>query len=182
MFLGNFAGGRLGWALLALTVAVAPGCRATKPGETQEVVPELRLEGVRFRVHREGRLRLLGEAGAVSLRRDSSELRAADLVARLPRPGGEVRITAPSAQGVVSERRYAATGGVTVSRGTDVVRTARARWEPGATGGRVVGEDPVVVEGSGYRLEGRGFTLDPASSVVNILGEARLVAGRGAGR
>jgi len=183
MFQGILVQGRLVFAFsLLLTMAAAPGCRAAKPGESQEVVPELKLEGVRFRVHRGEALVAVGEAGSVSLRRDSGRLLAADVEATLPRAGGALRIAAPAGEGDVSARTFSASGGVTVSRGDDVVRTARARWEPGASGGRLLGDDPVVLEGKGYRLDGTGFILDPASSELAIRGGARLVAGRGAGR
>lgn len=183
MSLGISPSGRVAVAaMLSMTMAVAQGCRAARPGESQDVVPELKLEGVRFRVHRGDTLRLRGEAGAVSLRRDSTELQAVALAATLPHPGGDVRISAPAGRGTVSSRTYAASGGVTVSRGADVFRTARARWEPGVGGGLLVGDDPVVVEGNGYRLEGTGFRLDPSRSEIVLRGEARLVAGRGVRR
>ncbi len=146
------------------------------------MVPELKLEGVRFRVHRGGDLRAFGEAAAASLRRDSSEVTARDLEAILPRSPAPVRITAPEGAGVMSSRVFSAAGGVTVSRGEDVARTERARFVPGPDGGRVVGEDPVVVEGRAYRLGGTGFTLEPATAELSIHGEARLVAGAGEGR
>lgn len=183
MFLGNFSSGGVAVAvLLSLMTVGAPGCRAARSGESQEVLPELKLEQVRFRVHRGEALRLVGEAGSVSLRRDSTELVARDLLATVPQAGGALRVTAPVGDGVVSAERYSAGGGVTVSRGDDVIRTERARWEPGESGGRLVGDDPVVVEGRGYRLEGTGFALDPVASELAIRGDARLVAGPGVGR
>ena len=39
------------------------------------------------------------------------------------------------------------------------------------------GDEPVVVEGEGYRLEGPRFTLDPESGEIAIQGGARLDAG-----
>lgn len=183
MFLGNCRSVRVVAAsFLCLATVAAPGCRPARPGESQEVLPELKLEGVRFRVHRGETLRLAGEAESVTFRRDSTELLASGLSARVPSPGGVVEIAAPEGRGIVSERSYFATGGVRVSRGTDLVTTASARWEPSGRGGRLTGDDPVVVEGRGYRLEGTGFSLDPATSEIVIRGDARLVAGRGIGR
>jgi lipopolysaccharide export system protein LptC len=68
---------------------------------------------------------------------------------------------------------------MTVARGDDIARTERARYEPQPGEGLVRGDLPVVVEGRGYRLEGTGFTLDPASGTVVVRGGARLVAGIG---
>ncbi len=164
---------------LAVSFAAAPGCRPAKPVEGQGLVPELKLEGVRFRVYRDDELRALGDAAVVTFRRDSTELTANDVVAVLPRSPEPVRIAAPAVSGVASERTFEATGGVTVSRGDDSARTERARYVPSPDGGAglVTGDRPVLVEGKGYRLEGTGFTLDPARGDITVRGGARLVAG-----
>lgn len=167
---------------LAVSLLATPGCRAAKPGEGQELVPELKLDGVTFRVHRGAALRAFGEARTASLRRDSTELSARDLVATLPGAATPVRIEAPLGEGVVSSRTFSASGGIAVSRGDDQARTERARFEPSATGGLVVGDAAVVVEGPGYRLEGPGFVLDPAKGDVTIRGGVSVLAGRGQAR
>ncbi len=146
------------------------------------MVPELKLEGVRFRVYRGGELRAFGSADRASLRRDSTEVSAQVLEAVLPRSTPPVRIAAPRGEGVLSARTFSASGGVTATRGDDRASTERARYVPGPDGGRVVGEDPVVVEGRSYRLEGTGFTLTPADGEIAVGGGARLVAGAGARR
>jgi len=161
----------------AASLLAAPGCRRAKPVEVEAVVPELKLEGVRFRVYRGDTLRASGEARTTSLRRDSTEIAARDVKAILPRDPAPVRIAAPTGEGVISERVFSAAGGVTVSRGDDVGRTERARYVTGPDGGRVLGDDPVVVEGRGYRLAGTGFTLDPAAAEIAIESDATLVAG-----
>lgn len=160
-------------------LVAAPGCRSAKPVEGPGVVPELKLEGVRFRVYRGDDLRAFGDAATVTFRRDSTELTARDAVATLPRGAAPVRITAPEAAGVTSSRVFTATGGVTVTRGDDVARTERARYTPSPAGGAglVSGDRPVVVEGKAYRLEGNGFTLDPARGDIAVQGGAQLVAG-----
>lgn len=166
------------WAAAALIVSAVPGCRATKPAQEAEgVVPELKLQGVRFRVYRGAGLRAHGQAESAALRRDSSELRVRDVDAILPREPAPVRISAPAGEGSLATREFEAWGGVTVARGDDMVRTERARYEPGPGDGLVYGDDPVVVEGAGYRLDGKGFTLDPAAGTVVVRGGARLVAG-----
>ncbi len=168
---------------LAVSFLAAAGCRPPKPVEGQGLVPELKLEGVRFRVYRDDELRAFGDAAVVTFRRDSTELAARDVVAVLPRSPEPVRITAPAADGIASDRAFEATGGVTLTRGGDTARTERARYVPSRDGGAglVTGDRPVVVEGKGYRLEGTGFTLDPARGDITVRGGARLVAGeRGA--
>lgn len=167
----------VGSLALAALLVVTFACRPGKPGEAREVVPELKLEGVRFRVYRGDTLRAFGEAGTASLRRDSSELVARELVATLPAAPAPVRVTAPQGGGNVASRELSAQGGVAVSRGDDVARTERARFEPTAGGGVVRGDDPIVVQGRGYRLEGTGFTLEPATGVITVRGGARLLAG-----
>jgi lipopolysaccharide export system protein LptC len=168
-------------ALLTLVISsvAAAGCRPAKPVEGQGLAPELKLDGVRFRVYRDDALAAFGEAAAVSLRRDSTDLTARDVEATLPRGPAPVRIVAPAAAGVASARTFEANGGITVSRGADVARTERARYAPapGGGGGLVTGDRPVVVEGEGYRLEGPGFTLDPVRGEIAMRGGARLVAG-----
>lgn len=162
---------------LAVSLLSTPACGPATPSEAREVAPELKLDGVRFRLYRGDTLRAFGEAAVATLRRDSTELSARDLVATLPAEPAPVRITAPSGEGVVAAREFSASGGVVVSRGGDVARTERARFEPTPGAGLVVGDDPVVVEGRGYRLEGAGFTLDPARGDIAVRGGARLVAG-----
>jgi lipopolysaccharide export system protein LptC len=167
-------------ALLALVISsIAAGCHPAKPAQGQGLVPELKLDGVRFRVYRDDALAAFGEAAAVSFRRDSTDLVASDVDTTLPRGPSPVRIAAPAASGVASARTFEASGGITVSRGDDVARTERARYAPAAPrgGGLVTGDRPVVVEGKGYRLEGAGFTLDPARGEIAVQGGARLVAG-----
>lgn len=161
----------------ALGVGVQPGCGPAKPVEAREVVPELKLEQVRFRVWRGTELRVEGEAQRASLRRDSTELRAEDLLAVLPQGGEPVRIRAPRGQGVLASRVFSAEGGVTVERGTDVARTPSARYQPVGDGSRITGEEALRLEGRGYRLEGTGFVLDPATGELDVRGQPRFVAG-----
>ena len=161
----------------AIGIGVLPGCGPVKPVEAREVVPELKLEEVRFRVWRGADLRVEGEARQASLRRASTELQATDVLAILPRGAEPVRIRAPRGQGVLSSRIFTAEGGVTVEHGTDVARTPSARYEPVGDGSRVTGEEALVLEGRGYRLQGTGFVLDPATGELDVRGHPRLVAG-----
>ena len=45
------------YLLAAFSVLAAPGCRSGAPPDSQGVAPELRLDGVRFRVYRDDGLR-----------------------------------------------------------------------------------------------------------------------------
>lgn len=162
--------------IAALTALATAGCTGGSRSQSEAVPPELRLEGVRFRIYRGDVLRAEGESEAASLRRDSSELRARNVVATLPRGGVPVRITAPAGEGSLGSSTFSASGGVLVSRGEDAARTERARYAPQGSG-LVEGDDPVVVSGRGYRLEGNGFTLDPAAGSIVVRGGARLSAG-----
>lgn len=165
-------------ALLAGAMAgfVLPGCGPAKPAEAGEVVPELKLEQVQFRVWRGTDLRVEGEARVATLRRDSTELRATDLVAVQPREDGPAVIRAPRGQGFLRTRVFTAEGGVTLEHGSDVGRTPSARYVPDG-GGRITGEEALVVEGRGYRLQGTGFELDPGSGELHLHGRPHLMAG-----
>ncbi|WP_242343074.1 hypothetical protein [Anaeromyxobacter terrae] len=134
-------------------------------------------------MYRGEELRAFGEAASATLRRDSTRVTARDLVAVLPEKGAPVRISAPHGEGVLSKSVFSASGGVVVSQREDVARTASARYEPSEGGGGLVrGDEPVVVEGTGYRLEGPRFTLDPDVGQIVIEGGAHLDAGRGVAR
>jgi lipopolysaccharide export system protein LptC len=163
--------------IAATALLAAAGCGRSSLPESQAVAPELKLEGVRFRVYRGDHLRVFGEADQASLRRDSSDVRARELDATVPATRGEpLRFAAPAGEGSLLSRAFAVAGGVVATRGQDVARTARARYEPGAGGDGVVrGDDPVVLEGRGYRLEGAGFTLDPGAGTIVVGGGAKLV-------
>jgi hypothetical protein len=168
---------------LLVPALLASGCRASRAPEAEPVVPELKLHNVRFRVYRADTLRAFGVAESAGLRRDSSEVHAQRLDATLPRSAIPLRIRAPEGDGSLLSRVFEVSGGIVASRGDDLARTARARYEPvGAHGDGIVrGQDPVVVEGPAYRLEGAGFTLDPAVGTIVMKGGAHLVAG-GAGK
>lgn len=163
---------------LAALILATPGCSSNRSREAEQVAPELKLEGVRFRVYRGEELRASGEAVTATLRRDSTAVTAQDLVATLPREGAPVHVAAARGEGMLATRVFSATDGVVVSRAGDVARTMSARFEPSAGGtGLVRGDEPVVVEGEGYRLEGPRFTFDPADGEIAIQGGARLDAG-----
>lgn len=166
-------------ALLALAALAVAGCGGLVPRDDASLPPELKLEGIRFRIWRGDTLRAFGTAETASLRRDSTELKASDLEAVLPGTPAPVRITAPAGEGTLASHVFVATGGVVVSRAEDTARTERARFAPapGRPEGLVTGDDPVAVTGRGYRLSGQGFTLDPGAGTIVVGGGAQLVAG-----
>jgi lipopolysaccharide export system protein LptC len=162
----------------AIAAFSASGC--SRPDQAPGALPpELRLDGVDFRFYRADSLHAFGVAETASLRRDSEVVRARNVVATLPRGGEPVRITAPTGEGSLRDRSFEATGGLVVARGRDVARTESAHFEPEGREGLVEGDDPVVVMGTGYRLTGSGFTLDPEAGTIVVRGGARLVTGAG---
>jgi len=168
-------------AWIAALVCAVPtvGCGPGRPRETRQVVPQLELEGVRFRIYRGATLRARGDAATVNYRRDTTEVGARDIRATLFGSGAvPVDIAAPQGHGVVSERTFEASGGVVARREQDVARTPSARFEPHeGDEGLVRGDEAVVVTGRGYRLEGTGFTLTPSTGEIVLGGRPRLLAG-----
>jgi hypothetical protein len=162
-----------------LCLLAASGCWSRHAAETGQLAPELTLERVRFQIDRVGESRATGQAGRVTYRRDTTEVAATDLDLVLSGAEGPVRLQAPEATGVTASRHFRATGGVTATRGQDVAVTAAATYDvaPGQGRGQVRGVDPVHVSGPGYRLDGQGFTLDPATSDIVLLGGAKLAFG-----
>jgi hypothetical protein len=171
-----------GW-ILAVSTAGLGGCSQPRTAESRAPVPELRLEGVRFRLFRDDALRAAGTASTVTYRRESTEVKAADLSITLRERRDEVTLTAPAGEGIVSARTFEATGGVRAVRGDDTATTEAVRFDPDAgPRGRVVGDRPVELAGKGYRMRGNGLTLDPAEGQIVLRGGTRLVAGVGGPR
>ena len=165
-------------ALVTSLLALA-GCGRSGPADAAQLLPQLVLEGVRFRIDRDGERRAQGTADMVALRRDTGAVAVRGLALTLLGSEGEVEVRAPMASGLLGERRFSASGGLTALRRTDLAATDAAWYEPGPGGtpGLAKGNGPVVVTGPGYRLTGTGFTLDPASRDLSIRGGARLVSG-----
>ena len=175
-------------AMTALILATA-GCGPARPAEPRKLVPELVMEGVTFRVDRQGESRATGEASRVTYRRDTTAVTASGLGLLLTDPEqGPIRIFAPSGEGVAAERRFDVSGGILADRGADKATTRSARFagavagDGGPSRATVQGDDPVVVEGPGYRLDGASFRLDPATHEITLGHGARLVAGLGGRR
>ena len=157
---------------------LAAGCRPGRPAEARQLVPELTMEGVRFTIERSGVSRAWGEAERLTYRRDTTAVAATGLTLVMSGPDGEVRVTAPRGTGVAADRRFEVEGGIQASRGADVATTASARYESPQHGpGLVTGTEPVTVTGPGYRLDGKGFRLLPATGEMVLVNGARLVAG-----
>jgi lipopolysaccharide export system protein LptC len=166
---------RAAWTALGIALST-PGCQQSKQSGSRDVVPGLTLEGVRFRVYRGDALRASGEAARAEYRRDADELLARDLVATLPREGGQdVRLAATEGAGRLRARTFEARGGLTLVQGDTTARTGSARYLPGPPD-LVQGDEPVAVEGGTWRLSGTGFTLEPGSGDLTVGGPARLDA------
>ena len=155
----------------AALVCLLPACRPGQTMEPTEVAPELKLERVHFRVWRGETLRARGEARQVTIRRDTGQAHADDLVAELPAAGEPIVITAPAAQGDLTRQVFAAQGGVVVTHADQRAETERARYGPGPSGkGWVDGDAPVTVHRGTMRFEGTGFTFDPQSGDLVLRG------------
>lgn len=170
-----------GW-ILAVSGMALGGCSKPRAVEQTRAAPELRLEGVRFRLFRGERLRADGTAASLTYQRETTSVQGSDVELRLRQPREVVTISAPLGSGVVSARTFEATGGILAERGTDTARTESARFVPGdGPQGMVIGERPVELAGNGYRMRGNGFTLDPADGQIVLRGGTRLLAGLGRG-
>jgi hypothetical protein len=171
-----------GWILAVSAVPLA-GCAESQTGAERGAAPEIRLEGVRFRLYRADALRADGTASAVTFERGSTQLHASDLALVLREREVPVELTAPNVDGLVSARSFLASGGVRAHRGNDTAVTELARFEPTPDGrGQVSGDRPVELTGPGYRLAGKGFDLDLASGEIAVRGGTRLVTGLPGGR
>lgn len=139
--------------------------------------PELTFDALAFRVYRGSALSAEGVAARAAFRRDTSDLRADRVDVRFPaeadRP--EARVKAAEGSGNVSERRFEAWGGVHAEQAGRVADTEAARWS--AEDGLVRGDRPIAVRGTGLRVTGPGFTLDPRDGTLRIEGGARVVSG-----
>lgn len=166
-----------GW-ILAASAAVLSGCSQPRTADERGTVPEVRLEGVRFRLFRGDVVRARGTASVLTYQRDSTTVRAEGVEVRVGEGRDETVLRAPEGDGAIASRTFEARGGIVASRGSDSARTPSARFEPAEGGqGRVVGDEPVELSGRGYRMRGNGFTLDPASGEIALRGGTRLVAG-----
>jgi hypothetical protein len=138
------------------------------------------MEGVTFHADRAGVLKASGTAERVTYRRDTTAIAATGLDMVLVTESGKVHVTAPAGSGVLLDHRFRVTGGVRATRGPDVVTTEGFRSEPGPDGRtRLLGDAPVQLAGTGYQLSGTGFTIDPATAELSILGQPKLVTGVG---
>jgi hypothetical protein len=162
------------WAALWMALAGA-GCRQSRQQESHDAVPGLKLETVEFRVYRGSELRASGRTARVEYRRDADELLARNLAATLPDRGGEVLLTATEGQGRLRAGTFEARRGLTLARRDVIARTDAARYEPGPPA-MIRGESPVTVDGTGWRLTGAGFTVDPRTGDLAVLGGAHLEA------
>jgi hypothetical protein len=164
-----------------LILFLAAGCRPARSGEPRQVIPELTMDGVHFRVDRGGVTAASGEAERLTYRRDTTDVVASNLAMDLVTATGPVQVTAPAGSGNLGSRQFRATGGIRATRGSDVAETPSATSSPGSDGRIAIhGSEAVQVEGPGYRLTGIGFDIDPATGDLAIRGKPRLVTGLGA--
>lgn len=166
------------WLLTVTLSAPFVGCEA--PGSRKEedrLAPELKLEGVHFRVFRDARLAARGTAVRATYRRDSGDYAAEQVEAFLSGDGQPSwsRLTAPRAAGNPGTRDLLASGGVRFERDRQVALSDEARYHPGDR--LVHGDRPLLLRGRDWALEGPTWLLDPSAGTVRVRGGARLVAG-----
>lgn len=166
--------GWVGLWICSASIAALAGCGAPVQGEAA-APPQVVLEDVRFQSWRGAEPSATGTAARVVYRKSSGDVEAQEARVVSARPGApEMTVQAARLAGDGSARAWRASGGVVLTRGDAVARTASARWSEGD--GLVRGDEPVVVSGPGWKLEGPAFVADPASGDVSIRGGARLVA------
>lgn len=159
---------------------LATGCRPARPGEARQVVPEVTMDGVQFRIDRQGATTASGEADRLTYRRDTTDVAVRGLTMDLATQGGPVRVTAPEGSGHLGSRRFGVTGGIRATRGADVATTPSADSRPGPDGKvEIHGDEAVQVAGPGYRLTGTGFDITPSTGEVEVHGRPHLVTGLG---
>jgi lipopolysaccharide export system protein LptC len=162
----------------ALAGPLSSGCGSPRTrGEDADVPPELTFDALAFRVYRGSALSAEGMAVRAAYRRDTADLRADHLDVRFPPEAdrAEARVKAVEGTGNVSSRRFEARGGVHAEQAGRVADTEAARWS--GEDGLVRGDRPLSVHGTGLRVTGPGFTLDPRDGVLRIEGGARVVSG-----
>ncbi len=161
------------YMLVALSVLAASGCRAAKEPEAQPVVPELKLDGVRFRIYR-GRRRSASSETPMTCPSDGTRPSYApgSSTPRCRGRGAPVLITAPEGHGSLLSRVFDVSG-----RGPRLPRRRRRpdRARPLRAGrrrrrGRPRATIRSTSRAAGYRLDGVGFTLDPRPGSIEVHG------------
>ena len=167
--------GRAARWVCAASIAALAGCSApTDAGAPSP--PRVVLEEVRFQSWRGAEPSASGTAARVVYRKSSGDVEAEEARVTSAPPGAPaLSLEASRLEGDAGAHAWRASGGVVLTRGEAVARTASARWSEGD--GLVRGDEPVRVEGPGWKLEGPAFVADPATGDVSIRGGARLVAG-----
>ena len=139
--------------------------------------PQVTLQGVRWTHFRGGELIASGTAGELTYQNSTSEFVASQAALRIPsRPGspgsapsGALDLFAPTARGALSTRQVDGEGGVTLKTASGLVgKTPRAHFD--GVSSSASGPDAVALEGDGYRLSSRGFTLDFPSERFSFQG------------
>jgi len=157
---------------------LATGCRADRAGVTQQIIPQVTMDGVEFQVDRRGVPTASGRLERLTYRRDTTDVVGSDLTMDLTTAGGPIRVTAPTASGILAQRHFRVTGGIRATRGADVATTPSATSRPSSDGRiGIHGDEGIQVDGPGYRLSGTGFDADPATGDLAILGTPHLLFG-----
>jgi lipopolysaccharide export system protein LptA len=166
-------------AALVIALAFTVGCTPGSPRGNDEVPPELTFQTLSFRVYRGPVLVTEGTATQASLRRDTADVTAQAVVARIPPAPGhdEARLRAARIDGNSRSRRFVASGGVHAEQAGQVADTEAATYD--AIEHLVHGDRRVVLRRGGMTVTGAGFTLDPREQRLRLEGGTRAVAGGG---
>ncbi|BDG09920.1 hypothetical protein [Anaeromyxobacter paludicola] len=146
------------------------------------MTPEVKLEGLSFRVFRGAELEVSGTARSATWERGSAGLSAEQVVAHFPPSEGRpaASVTAARMTGSLRTHDFAATGGLVASQGAERIESPSGRYS--SRTGFLSGDEQVEVFGKGYQLSGKGYALDPTTRALTIGGRAHLVAGEGGSR
>jgi hypothetical protein len=146
------------WRPLALAAALI-AC-GEPPKETKTPPPEVTLYGVTMSTYRGSKLAAHGEASQLVYERSSGDAQSTATRLHVPsRPGAEPQtVVAPRVSGNLLAKQAIGEGGVELLGQNGLVgRTERAHFD----GVHLIadGQDPIRVDGPGYRMTAGGFSF-----------------------
>lgn len=176
--------------LLAAALSAAACLPPPAPINEGALPPQVTLTGVRFSYFKAGELLASGTAREFTYQNSSSDFVASDVVLRIPgrqgglrgpggAPSGALDLAAPLARGALNTRQVDAEGGVSLWAASGLTgKTNTAHFDGAASS--VAGPDPVTLNGEGYQLSSRGFTIDFPTERFTFLGgvQSRFGGGR----
>jgi len=152
---------------VAICATACPPAPLLNEGPPQ---PNVTLQGVRLSYFKGGELMASATARELVYQNSTSDFVASDVTVKIPAraggmrgpggaPSGELTVTAPIARGATGTRQVDGEGGVSLTTASGLLGKTRAAHFDGAAS-LAVGQDDVALEGNGYQLSSRGFTID----------------------